>query len=220
MKIEINILYGIVVLLKLANCAIVSNNTEDPNLTDWHQLNLSPNVSYELMYLRNKNFTDLRQPIFDGFQISLLLLMANSIRLTSNQSFAKIIGLTQLKLGNNQISSFYELITNQFGLTSVSLYSNLIAELNSPFDEFTECRYPNLNDIDLHANIITFISDYSFSAFCNLQNLFLFSNRIAFVTAKTFANLTKLNTLMMQNNFLKSVDDFVVYSLNNLGIIL
>lgn len=197
-----------------ANGASFINSNENRTMTNWKDLHLNLD-HYSIIWITKKSFENLTEPLFENFTISQLSLMDNMIKYTSNVTFSKIIGLTSIRIGRNQLRSFYDLIACQYDLRIVSAFSNRITEL--AWESSHECIYPYMASIDLSHNQISYIMDNAFESFCNLIGLTLTSNKITFISNKTFSGLTQLNSLYLANNQIKSIESNAFYDLDALG---
>lgn len=214
MKIELFLALYLFSVLSVSDALFETE--ENRNITDWRYYNLTSDIFYPLVWIVGKNFTDLSEPIFPGFEISTLTLNDNLIRYVTNETFSEIKDLINLKLGHNQITTFYDVLTNQFDLFTVALFDNSITEL--VWDGNTNnCSYANMFSIDLSINQISYIMDFAFAVFCNLQRLLLHSNKIQFLTRYTFSNLSQLQYLFLHSNQLKAIEAFTFFELVQLG---
>ena len=188
---------------------------ENRTIADWQDFDLDPNEFYDLIKINKKSFINLTEPIFENFQIYQLDLLDNFITNINNLTFSKIIGLKILRVGQNLISSFDDIIAGQYGLELVSAFGNKIAQMR--WNGINECTYPNMTNIDLKKNGMGFIMDNAFVPFCNLTFLSLDYNKLTFISENTFSKLTKLDTLSMRNNLLKTIESKAFFDLTSLS---
>lgn len=107
----------------------------------------------------------------------------------------KLINLTYLSLGGNQISDITPL-ANLTKLTSLGLYKNQISDI-TPLADLTE-----LTSLGLYGNQISDIS--SLANLVNLTELSLQDNQISDISA--LADLTNLTDLYLMRNDIKETD--------------
>lgn len=207
-------LFAICFLVLLSNSSAFYDWDENRAITDWQDFDLDPNDFYDLIKINKKSFQNLTEPIFENFQIYELDLVDNFIENINNLTFSKIIGLKILRIGQNRISSFHDIVAGQYGLELVSVFSNKITQMI--WNGLNECIYPNMTNIDLKMNGMSFIMDNAFVSFCNLNFLNLDFNKITFISKNTFSNLTKLVSLFMRNNLLKTIESKAFFDLTSL----
>ncbi|XP_066918460.1 nephrocan-like [Clytia hemisphaerica] len=148
--------------------------------------------------LSDKNITDEELSIAlercDN-DTELINLKRNSLHLFNPVLFRRFHKLKFLFLDENNIQNFPKNMSkNLFSLKHLTLTKNNIEHIPQNLD------LPNLTDLDLSRNNITYLAPHSFARMHGLKTLYLSRNKLHKVTIDAFTGLTSLQRLFLDHN--------------------
>jgi Leucine-rich repeat (LRR) protein len=162
----------------------------------------------ELLYIDDNMITFLGRDSFSSLvKLQLLNLESNMIEFIDKNAFSKNRELKLLSLLSNKLRSIEFRATE---IQNIILKENDLETIESY--SFERGSFKLLKNLDLSANRIGSIKEYSFVALSNLVDLNLNSNKINNLQSKTFENMSCLTNLDLSNAMIKEINGSNVFS--------
>lgn len=145
--------------------------------------NTSTNIYLSHLSVQHTNLTVIVPGVFSNLACLRLILSGNQINIIDNGAFYNIVGLTELRLGENALTKFNG--------------EDIVGEA------------PDLTRLFLGKNWITTLNEYSFRGMTNLKYLDLSHNLISTVEDGTFAETPFIVIILLSSNRLKNLNPYM-----------
>lgn len=192
-----------------------ANITSLDNLTT----DFDPQYRYLSILINFKNLSEIVEPLFDNFEISMLDLSHNQIETISARTFSRIVNLKILRLEFNRLTpeSFYLLTFSSLANFNFRLHVNVnsIVEMAQTIPT----QMGRITELYMSNNKLRQICDGAFLNLKTLRTIDLSVNELESLSAALFVNLPYLSSIKLNSNRIRSIGENAFKNLYQLEII-
>ncbi|XP_072025773.1 uncharacterized protein [Amphiura filiformis] len=138
------------------------------------------------------------------------------ISLPLHSLFLNLPNLESITAQRNQITTLANM-TSAGSRRHIKLFNFGVNRITAIPVDFFSNEMPKIEVINLHKNMLTSISSYTFSHLSSLQNIDLSDNHLAYIASQAFNNLPMLHYLNLKQNFLSHIQNSAFYKVEHLN---